>query len=68
MKNSGGLTFPAALTLLFVGLKLTHYIDWSWWAVLAPMWVGAVIILVVCIAVVGIEAYKELKSEGEING
>ena len=27
------------LTLLFVGLKLTNYIDWSWWWVLAPIWV-----------------------------
>ena len=26
------------LTLLFVGLKLTNYIDWSWWWVLAPIW------------------------------
>lgn len=27
------------LTLLFVGLKLTGYIAWPWWGVLAPMWV-----------------------------
>jgi len=27
------------LTLLFIGLKLTHYIDWSWWWVLAPSWI-----------------------------
>lgn len=26
------------LTLLFVGLKLTDHIDWSWWLVLAPTW------------------------------
>lgn len=32
-----GLTFPMALTLLFIGLKLTGYIAWSWWWVLAPM-------------------------------
>lgn len=24
------------LTLLFIGLKLTNFIDWSWWLVLAP--------------------------------
>lgn len=24
------------LTVLFVGLKLTDFIDWSWWLVLAP--------------------------------
>jgi hypothetical protein len=24
------------LTLLFIALKLTHVINWSWWLVLAP--------------------------------
>lgn len=28
------------LGLLFVGLKLTHYIDWSWWWVTLPFWGG----------------------------
>lgn len=30
--------FLAALTLLFIGLKLTNHIDWSWLWVLAPLW------------------------------
>lgn len=38
------------LTLLFVGLKLTGYIDWSWWWVLAPLWIGFAIMLVVLAA------------------
>jgi hypothetical protein len=37
---SGGLGFASLLTVLFIGLKLTHYIDWSWWWVLSPMWIG----------------------------
>ena len=37
IKFSGLLT--TLLTVLFVGLKLTNYIDWSWWWVLAPLWV-----------------------------
>jgi hypothetical protein len=28
--------FLNLLTVLFIGLKLTHYIDWSWWLVLLP--------------------------------
>ena len=32
-------------TLLFIGLKLTDYIDWSWWWVLAPLWVVPAFIL-----------------------
>lgn len=49
IRFSGLLT--TLLTVLFVGLKLTHYIDWSWWWVLAPTWipialfVGCMIIL-----------------------
>ena len=30
------LSFLSLLTLLFVGLKLTNYITWSWWWVLSP--------------------------------
>lgn len=30
----------AALTVLFVGLKLTNYIDWSWWLILSPILVS----------------------------
>lgn len=37
--NFGGL--GSLLTVLFVGLKLTHYIDWSWWWVFAPLWIPA---------------------------
>ena len=28
------------LAVLFVGLKLTEYIDWSWWWVLSPIWIS----------------------------
>ena len=38
--SSGGIGFSGLLTILFIGLKLTHYIDWSWWWVLSPLWIG----------------------------
>lgn len=28
--------FTEVLTLIFITLKLTGYIDWSWWLVLLP--------------------------------
>lgn len=38
------------LTVLFVGLKLTDIIDWSWWLVLAPTLVPLMIsIVMLCI-------------------
>lgn len=36
-----------ALALLFVGLKLGHIIDWSWWWVLAPLWIPVAVAVVV---------------------
>jgi hypothetical protein len=35
--NGGGLDFFDGLLLLFIGLKLTGQIDWSWWWVLSPV-------------------------------
>ena len=32
--------------LMFVGLKLANFIDWSWWAVFAPLMVGVVIAVI----------------------
>jgi hypothetical protein len=31
--------FTSLLLLLFIGLKLSNIIDWSWWWVLSPVWV-----------------------------
>jgi len=33
-----GFSFMEWLTLLFIALKLTHFIDWSWWLVLLPFY------------------------------
>lgn len=50
---NSGLSFTAALGLLFIGLKLGNVIDWSWTWVLAPLWIpmaiGLVIILIMLI-------------------
>lgn len=35
--NSGGIGFFGLLTIVFVTLKLTDFIDWSWWWVLSPV-------------------------------
>lgn len=43
--SSAGIGFPGALTILFVALKLTGYIDWSWWWVLSPLWIVFLILL-----------------------
>lgn len=41
MKNSGGgLGVGSVLTIVFVVLKLVGVINWSWWWVLSPLWIG----------------------------
>lgn len=45
-------SFPTLLTLLFIGLKLTNYIDWSWLWVLSPLWLP--IVFVASVALIGL--------------
>ena len=36
--KSSGLGILAVLQIVFLVLKLTGLIDWSWWLVLVPLW------------------------------
>lgn len=51
---SSGFGLPSLLTVLFVGLKLTGYISWSWWWVLSPLWIGWTVVLAFLVLVFGI--------------
>ena len=44
--SSSGIGFAGALTILFIGLKLTGYITWRWIWVLSPLWIGFVACLI----------------------
>ena len=54
--SSGGIGFCGLLAILFIALKLTNYILWSWWWVLSPLWIPVAILLVVLL-VVGLIAF-----------
>lgn len=49
---------PGLLFVLFLGLKLTGNIDWSWWWVLAPMWVPIVLGVVLGVAAVMVDTAR----------
>lgn len=53
--NNHGIGFVGLLTVLFVGLKLTGYIGWSWWWVLSPIWISWSVVIVI-LAVVALAA------------
>lgn len=36
--SSGGISFFGLLAIVFITLKLTSVIAWSWWWVLFPLW------------------------------
>ena len=45
--SPGGIGFFGLLAVLFVGLKLTGYITWSWWWVMAPLWGPFLFVLII---------------------
>jgi hypothetical protein len=47
--KSGGIGFGGLLALIFITLKLLDKIDWSWWWVLSPLWIGAALVVAILI-------------------
>ncbi len=43
--QTGGIGFFGLLAIVFITLKLTGYIAWSWWWVLSPLWLPLAVIL-----------------------
>lgn len=54
--------FLPLLGLLFIALKLTGYIAWSWLWVLAPFWIGLAIVLVILLGALGVAAIAAASS------
>lgn len=44
-ESTGGVGFLGLLTIVFIVLKLTNNIHWSWWWVLAPIWMPILLIV-----------------------
>ena len=47
--NNNSIGFFGLLTLIFITLKLTGYIDWSWWLVLMPLFIPVIIIFTILV-------------------
>ena len=46
VRNSG-MGFISVLTLIFIVLKLTNNISWSWVSVLSPIWISTILIILI---------------------
>ena len=49
--STGGIGFCGLLAVAFIVLKLCNVIQWSWWWVLAPLWIPAAIVIVLLLIV-----------------
>jgi membrane protein YdbS with pleckstrin-like domain len=60
--TSGGIGFVGLLTIVFIILKLTKVISWSWWWVISPIWIsialGLLIVLLPLIIIWIIGVFK----------
>jgi hypothetical protein len=48
---SSEFVYPGLLFIIFLVLKLTHVIDWSWWWITAPLWGNVLLgllIIIIC--------------------
>jgi hypothetical protein len=67
--SSKGISFLGMLTILFIGLKLTGNITWSWVWVLSPMWIpfimmgASVFVALLCMGVAWFFVYLSTKKE-----
>ncbi len=65
---AGGVGFCGLLAIAFIVLKLAGVIAWSWWWVLAPLWIPAaitvgILLIMLIVAVVAVTV-KEAKKDG----
>ena len=61
----GGIGLLDATFLVFLVLKLTKVIDWSWWWVTAPLWgqlALTIVVVVVLLVIYGVIAIINLLS------
>ena len=59
----GNLSLSTVLFIVFLVLKLTGYISWSWWWVTAPLWAWPVVIfgifvIALCLVLIGLILYE----------
>lgn len=54
--SNGGIGFFGLLAIVFIVLKLTKVIAWSWFWVLAPVWISVILWLGLLVLAVWLES------------
>ena len=63
-KSSSGLGFCGVLTIVFIVLKLTGVISWSWWWVFSPIWIDLLLAGILILIAVAINHAEERRLYG----
>ena len=49
---NGGVGFTGLLTIVFIVLKLLGFITWSWVWVLSPIWIEAILVVLLLVVLI----------------
>ena len=60
MKNEESVGIGFILFIVFLVLKLTNVVTWSWWLVTAPLWIPFGIALVIMIIATVVALIREI--------
>ena len=63
--KSNGVSFSSLLTIVFIVLKLTGVIDWSWVWVLSPVWISILLGLILMLFILKLN--KKIENDKPIN-
>ena len=65
MENSGSVSFLHVLTFIFIILKITGVVTWSWWVVLLPslIYFGLILGVILFIGAVALVMFSKNKDK-----
>lgn len=62
-QTATGYSLPVIVFIVFLILKLTGNLDWSWWLVASPLWIVASIIVVGMLVSMAMLLYRYRKNK-----
>lgn len=65
--TSGGLGLSSILFIIFLILKLTNTITWSWWWVTSPLWMPILITMIMLCTLIIIRGLIKERNDDNLN-
>ena len=53
--NNTGIGILGVLLIIFIVLKLVGVVTWSWWIVLAPLWMEIGLLIIIILVIVWLD-------------